>query len=76
MNYLFKHFRNGRQEGNRPSFLWTGMTLPSLSLLGKIPVLSDWFIIKVKGLVNTDSSLFNNFNEIPSYPELDFEFNP
>ena len=45
------------------------MTLPSLSLLGKIPVLSHWFIIKVKGLVN-------NFNEIASYPELDFEFNP
>ena len=51
-----------------------GMTLAILSCSGKIPVVSDWFIIKVRGLIRL---LWHNFKILlfsPSIPELDFDF--
>ena len=45
-----------------------GKTFANFSLLGNIPIVSDWLIIKVKGFVNTGARLFNNLTEIPSIP--------
>ena len=54
------------------SFLKTGTTFAILSFAGKIPVESDWFIIRVIMFTVRTFMSFRSEDEIPSCPLLDF----
>ncbi len=49
-------------------FYVSSITLSILSLSGKIPVLSIWFIITVSGFTRTIVIAFINLTDIPSHP--------
>ena len=59
----------GRSQLSNPS------DLPCFNLSGKIPVHRDWFIIMLKGQAIVFPICFSIFEEMPSYPALDFGFN-
>ena len=43
-------------------------TFAVFNLLGNIPIVNDWLIIKVKGFINTGAKFCTKLTEIPSLP--------
>ena len=52
-----------------------GIILATFNLSGKIPVVNDWFNIKVSGEEINGLTSFDNIVETSSWPELCFAFN-
>ena len=51
------------------SFFNERSTRTILSFVGKIPVTSDWLMIRVSGLTRAGERNFINLSEIPLWPE-------
>ena len=53
-----------------PPFLYSGFTVALFNESGYIPVLSDWFIITLRGSLISCLIVFSNLFDISSTPEL------
>ena len=51
-----------------------GITLAIFNWSGKIPVMSDWFIIILIGVIKAGDRYFNRLVDIPSCPDDGFDF--
>ena len=56
------------------SFLKIGITFANLRLSGKMPVFSDWFMIRARGMDTGCDIRFSNMEEMLSWPLRVFDF--
>ena len=57
-------------NSDRSSFLKIGITLAILNLSRNMPVFFNWINNRVNDLMMAGSIIFNNFEEIPSQPQV------